>query len=140
MIKKTIAEVLALGAMTRERELLRFREFGIFRFEVKNSKIESVSVDFVDGQLVACLSFVYEGGGSVWTMLLANPTDVKRLEKVFSFAGADKMNDLKGKVVRLAICNCFICGIGDLVEDKFVQFTGEDLEAISLQRLEELQK
>ncbi len=139
-MNKTIVEVLKVAAETREREMREFREMGIFKFEVKNSKIESASVELVDGQLVCCVSFSYEWGGCVWTMLLTNPTDVKRLAKVFTFAGAAEMNDLKEKVVRLAFCNDYLCGIGDPIKDKFIQFTGDDLEEITLKQLEALQK
>lgn len=123
-----------------EKQVKQLKDLGIFKFIVKNSRIDNVVIELEGGLLVANVEFIHDYGGCVWKFFLTNHTDLQRLTKLLSFAGVTRFNDLKERIVRVAFCNDFICGIGDPVKDKFIQTSGEEIGEVSEKQLEELQK
>lgn len=114
--------------------------------EIVNARINNVTVGW-DNQygMSAKMSFECHFGSTNMVFKLTNQTELQRLEKLMNYAGVDvnDVNNLNGRIVRVAIYCCAIRGYGDPIEDKFIPdmpWLGEELKEVTEAQLEELRK
>ena len=98
---------------------------------ITNAEIKDVMVGLDDRDRLAVM-FKLKGpeGTCNWSFLMANSTDVERLELLMEYVGARKVSDLEKKIVRKAV-NYSLQAIGHPIEDKFIPVLSEDLEEIT---------
>ena len=109
--------------------------------EIQNAIIKNVTVGLDDrDRLSAMISFESQGKLCTQGFILTNPNDTERLIKIMSYTGSSKVEQFKGKIVRVVNHDFSFQGFGNPIEDKFVPIFGDKLNEITEDQFEELLK
>ena len=91
--------------------------------KITNAKIKNVTVGIDDnGRLSATMNFVIIGNLTCkWVFVLEDPAQVQRFKVLMDYAGANNIQDLTGRIIRVANQDVlFFRGFGHPIEDRFV--------------------
>ena len=94
--------------------------------KIKNAKIKNVttSLDAKDN-LIASIEFHEELTFSTFVFKLANPVELQNFTKLMEYAEVQTVNELEGKIIRIAEHKDLIRAIGHPIKDKFVYVTNK---------------
>lgn len=91
--------------------------------EIKNAKIKKVTVDFGDThELAARVELENQDFGETIIFDFRNSYDLKLFQKMGEYTEAKKIDEMKGKIIRLVYFSDIREAFGDAIEDKFVYF------------------
>lgn len=94
--------------------------------KIKNAKIKNVTTELdAKERLIASMELHEEATFSSVVFKLANPVELENLTKLMEYAEVQSVNDLEGKIIRIAEHQDLIRAIGHPIKDKFVYITNK---------------
>ena len=110
--------------------------------EIKNAIIRDVTVGF-DGRdrLSASINFDEGYTRCGWDSVLTNEGDVQKLIKLMEYTGANKVEDLNGKIIRIVIADNYLYGFGHPIDDeRFIPISLKECHEVTTSMLDSLVK
>ena len=99
--------------------------------EIFNVRIQQVEFGLDDcGRLRVSMNF-YGSYSTYWFFNMENSASMKRLKKLFEFAGVHKFECLNEKIIRAVWHDGYFKAIGDPIEDVFIPLSGKNYTEIN---------
>lgn len=106
--------------------------------EIKNAKIKNVTVDFFGAQdLGARVELETQDLSERISFTFGSSYELEVFKKIGEYTGAKKIDEMKGKIVRLVYFSDIREAIGDAIYDKFIYLEKSRNEGETIKELSE---